>query len=219
MSQQFTFTAEERQEGIKANALRRNHQIPATVYGAGIKNVQLAMSADMFAKLYKEAGITHIIRLNVGSTTYPVLVRSAQKHPVTGVIQHVEFHAINLTETLQTQVPIEIEGDSPAVAQGIGTVLQLLQTLEVECLPTAIPDHIAVNVSGLAEINDELRVESITPPAGVKILTDAELPVVKIASVVVEAEPQPVATETPEGETPAEPSGEETPTTEEAPAE
>lgn len=180
--------------GRKVKKLRLSGQIPATVYGKSIKSVSIAVPADTFAKTYGEAGETGLIELSVDGSVRPVLVHHVQKDPVTWAILHIEFHQVDLKEKVHADVPLELTGDSPAVTEKRGVLLTILDEIEVEGLPTDLVDKIEVDVSGLMEVNQEVKIGDLKIPAGLTALSDATLTVVKIGSLITkEAEAEAAA--------------------------
>jgi large subunit ribosomal protein L25 len=90
-------------------------------------------------------------------------------------VSHVEFFKVNLNEKLKTQIPVRIIGEAPAVKEGTGTLLTTLGEVEIEALPTNIPEGLDLDVSGLTAVNMELKVKDLGVPSGVSIVTDPEL--------------------------------------------
>jgi large subunit ribosomal protein L25 len=189
--------------GKKVKNLRANGQLPATVYGKGVEPQTIVISLPDFKKVYQEAGETGLIELTVDGKKHPVLIHTVQIDPVKSSLLHVEFHEVNLKEKVHAEIPVELTGESIAVKEKVGVLLPLMDHIEVEALPTELPEKIEVDITGLAAINDQVIVGELTVPSAVTVLTDPTLIVVKIGAFVVEKEPEPVATETPaEGETP-----------------
>lgn len=170
--------------GRKVKKLRASGQIPATVYGKKVASVSIAVPADAFAKTYDEAGETGLVELSVSGAVRPVLIHTVQKDPVTGETLHIEFHQVDLKEKVHTRVPLVLVGESPAVAEKRGVVLTILDEIEVEALPTDLVDKIDVDVSGLSEVNQEVKITDLKIPKGLTVLSDAELTVVKVGSLV-----------------------------------
>jgi len=177
--------------GRKVKTLRRGGNIPATVYGKKVESVNVTVSAEAFGRVYKEAGETGVVQFSIDKDTRPVLIHHVQKDPVEGTVLHVEFHQVDLKEKVKAKVPLELTGESPAVAEKKGVLLTLADEVEVEALPTDLPESITVDVTGLTDVDQEVRVSSLTAPAGVVILTDAEVAIVKVGALVSkEAEEQ-----------------------------
>ena len=191
----YTLSAQKRDlVGRKVKSLRVKGEIPATVYGKDVKSVSVAVAQDAFTKIYSTAGETGLVELSVAGDIRPVLIHTVQKHPVTGVILHVEFYQVNLKQKVKTNVPIEFTGDAPAVAQKVGVLLTLIDEVEVEALPTDLPEKILVDVSALAGVDQEVKVGDIKVPAGVSILTTPDQSVVRVGSLISkEAEAQAAA--------------------------
>jgi len=100
--------------------------------------------------------------------TYTVIVQEIEHHPVSDEIIHIDFHQISLTERIHVRVPVVAVGEPVGVKKG-GLLEHMIWEIDIECLPTNIPDAIEVDVSGL-DIGDSIHVSEVTPPQGVKIL-------------------------------------------------
>ncbi|MEK9143709.1 MAG: 50S ribosomal protein L25 [Patescibacteria group bacterium] len=180
--------------GRKVKKLRVAGQIPATVYGKNVKSVSVSVLADAFAHTYDEVGETGLVDLSVEGSIRPVLIHNVQKDPVTWSILHVEFHQVDLKVKVRANVPLVTIGESPAVTQKKGVVLHILDEIEVEALPTDLPEKIEVDVGGLIDVNAEVQVGDLRIPKGVTVLSDSALTVVKIGSLVTrEAEAEAAA--------------------------
>lgn len=180
--------------GRKVKKLRDDGLLPVTVYGKKVDSQNLVVSASDFAKTYMETGETGLIELAVGSDLKPVLVHHVQRDPVRNTILHVEFHQVDLKEKVHANVPLVLVGEAPAVAQKVGVLLTLLSEIEVEALPTDLPEKIEVDVTSLAEVGQELKVSDLRAPSGVAVLSDAAISVVKVGELVSkEAEEQAAA--------------------------
>lgn len=148
--------------GRKVKALRSEGIIPANVFGKDIKSYAVSVKADEFRKLYEDAGETAIVELSIDKgKTAPVLISNVQKHPVTGEIIHVDFRQVDLTKKVTAQVPVELTGESPAEKSGVGTVVQQIQELTVEALPTELPEKFEVDVSALTEVDQAICVKDL----------------------------------------------------------
>ncbi|MEK7119728.1 MAG: 50S ribosomal protein L25 [Patescibacteria group bacterium] len=195
----YTLHAEKRTlVGRKVKNLRKAGQLPATVYGKKVASVSLTVGVDDFLKVYKSAGETGLVELLIeekkGSSGRQVLIHTVQRHAVSHAPLHVEFLQVDLKEKVKTKVPLVLVGTAPAVAQRLGVLLTVLDEVEVEALPTDLPEHIEVDVSGLDAVNQELTIADVKIPSGVAVLSDAGLTVVTVGSVVSkEAEAQAAA--------------------------
>ncbi len=206
--------------GRKVKNLRKSGLIPAHVFGHGIETEHIQLKAADFAKVFEKVGETGIIDLALGSAKKPVMVKGIQIHPVTDLILHIDFYQVNLSEKVKVNVPLEISGEAPAVEKKLGLLLTPVTEIEVEALPTDIPESIEVDVTNLAAVGDELKVKDLKiDRAKVEILVDDQLVVAQIGELItkemeaVEAEMEAEAAatvEAVEGEAPAV-EGEETP--------
>jgi len=188
--------------GHKSRFIRKQGNIPATIYGKGVVSVSLSIDEETFIEVLKAAGETNVIDLSFDGKTSPVLIHAVQKNPVSRKVLHVEFYVVNLKEKMKTSVPVRVTGESPAVKGNLGTLMTILNEVEIEALPTEIPENVMVDVSHLDAVDSEIKVRELSTPTGVTIITDPEQTVVKIGAIVVEKEPEVVApTETKEGET------------------
>jgi len=174
-------------EGKKVKNIRLQGLIPANVYGKDIKSESLQVNLKEFEKTYKEAGETGLVELNLGTgDSKNTLIRNVQKDPVTGFFLHVDFYNVSLKEKITAKVPVVQIGESKAVMDKIGALLQPLSEIEVEALPTELPENIEVDVTSLAEVNQEVKVKDLKVAAGVTILTDPEEIIIKVGSLISE---------------------------------
>lgn len=196
----ITLNSKKREEfGRKVKRLRKEGLIPANIFGKKIKSQALTINAKEFDDVFKKAGETQIIELD----GKPVLISNIQVDPVTSSYIHVDFRKVDLTEKIVANIPVEVEGESPAEKQGIGTVVQQISEIEVEALPTDLLEKIVVDSSILTEVDQAIYVKDLKIDKKITIMTDLESIVVKVEpptkEEVVEA---PVAEEEvlPEGE-------------------
>ena len=173
-----------------------------------------------FVKAFQKVGRNQLVDLQLGDEPVrKALIREVQRSPRDGDLLHVDFYQVNLTEKIESEVPIEIEGVVELVAKGEADLQRGLHALKVECLPTDLPPVITVDVSGLKEIDDEIRVKDLKVPQGCEFLDEPEDLIVKVAAhreEVEEVAAAPAAAEVPTvGETEAPADGAEG----EAPAE
>jgi large subunit ribosomal protein L25 len=175
--------------GKAARRLRHQGKLPAVIYGQGHKPEPLEVDGHEFERVFLRAGHTQLVDLVVGSgRPQKVLIKDVQLSPRKNTPLHVDFHQVSLRTKMQIDVPLTFVGEAPGVKAGLGDLLQMAHTLRVECLPAAIPESIEVDVSGLAEVDDGVRVGDIQLPNGVTAIGDPEELVVKIQTSRVSAE-------------------------------
>lgn len=215
--------------GRKVKTLRKEGLVPGNIYGKNITSEAVQVKEKEFKDVYKEVGETGIINLKVGKATKPVLIHNVQIHAVTGEPLHVDFMQVNLKEKVTTAVPVEVVGESPVQKSGLGTVVLLLDELEVESLPTDIPEKFVVDATKLTEVDQTIKVSDLDfDKKKVEVKAELDEIVVKVEppqkeEVVVAPTPAPTegAEAVKEGETPAEgekPAEGEVPATQEKPA-
>ncbi len=179
----------------EARRLRAAGQLPAVVYGAqkagdAIAPVQLAVSPkEMMRILHSSSGVNTLITLNVaGESTQRVLVREYQLDPVTEHLLHADFYRVNLERKIAVKVPIVLHGEPKGVKQQDGVLEFLHKEIEVECLPTQIPEHVDVDVSDL-ELGQAIYVRDIAANATWVALSEHDLMLVHVVSAKAAVEP------------------------------
>ncbi|MDZ4209597.1 MAG: 50S ribosomal protein L25, partial [Candidatus Curtissbacteria bacterium] len=159
--------------------------LPAHVYGHKIETIHIQVKAADFKKVFGQAGETGIVELQIDSAKHPVLIRNVQIHPVTDELLHVDFYQVNLSEKVKVNVPLEITGEAPAEQKKVGLLLTPVSEIEIEALPTDLPESIEVNVSKLENIGDEIRVKDLSiDKSKVEVLVDEELVIASIGELV-----------------------------------
>lgn len=169
--------------GKKVKKLRKEGILPANVYGKKIKSQTLKLKLADFQKVYEKVGETGLIDLLIDQEkkTRVVLIRNPQVDPLTSDFLHADFHQVELKEKLKAEIPLVISGEAPAVFQKKGILIQPLNSLEIEALPTDLPDEIKVDISGLAEVDQEIKVANLVVGKKIAVLTDKNIVVAKIA--------------------------------------
>lgn len=200
----FNLKAEKREVlGKKVKGLRRQGKIPANIYGKKVKSQAISISQDDFQKIFKEAGETSVVEVLLAKETIPTLIHNLQIHPVDEHLLHVDFLAVDLTEKVTAAVPIELIGVAPAEKEGIGVLVHLVDEIEVEALPTDLPDKLTVDISSLEKIDDSVTLKDIKVDKKIVLKAEEDLVIAKIEALREEEElpPAPAAEEeTKEGE-------------------
>ncbi|HAZ09944.1 MAG TPA: 50S ribosomal protein L25 [Candidatus Omnitrophica bacterium] len=186
--------------------LRNAGMVPGVVYRKGEETLSLKIDSKSLSKVLRtEAGENVIIKLFVEGDKKKkeriVVIKEIQKDPVKDVLVHLDLNEISLTETLKVKVPIISKGEAAGVKQEGGVLQHVMWEVEVECLPTNIPDKIEVDITNL-KIGETLSIKDILLPEGVKILGDPESIVFSVEHVktVEEAVAAPVEGESLEPE-------------------
>jgi len=208
MATKHTLKAEARKiKGRKVKQLRQNGLVPANVFGKQLASINIQIVSKDFNKIFAEAGESALIYLEVAGEkdARPVLVREVAHHPVSGLVLHVDFNQVNLKEKVVAPVQIELVGESPAEQEKLGILVQQLHEIELEALPTDMPEKLEVSIIELKAVGDTILVKDIKIASSVTIKSDPEAIVAKIEALakeeVVEA---PVAEVPAEGAAPVE---------------
>jgi large subunit ribosomal protein L25 len=195
-----------------ARRLRRSGRVPGVLYGGGGDSVGFDVDARDLRLALARSGAVLDLSFDGGKAT-PVVLKEAQRDPVRGQTVHVDLLRVRLDQAIHAVVPLELSGadDAPGVKEG-GILEQIVRELNVEALPTAIPESVEYAV-GEMQIGDTIGLDVIEMPEGVTLLDDVEDAVVATLSppkLQAEAEEE-VESETElvgEGEEGAEASGE-----------
>jgi large subunit ribosomal protein L25 len=198
--------------GRKVNKLRQEGILPANIYGKKVKSQAVKLDLKSFLPVYQEVGETGVVELQLKGETKirPVLIHNIQLDPVSDRPLHADFYQVSLKEKVTTEIPIELVGESLAVKDKIGVLIQPLMEVEVEALPTDLPDKFEVNIGQLEKIDDVFTVADLKTPTGVKILTEIKEilakiePLTKEEEVIPSPEEKAEAEEIPEGGVPTE---------------
>ncbi len=186
--------------------LRQKDMIPAVVYKQGQKTLSIQVeTAEFIHALHTSAGENAIITLEFPSSkketpagkqtgktkgsagAKTVIIKEIQYHPIKENILHVDFQEISLTEKITVNVPIVLKGESVGVKTDGGVLEHITKELEVECLPTQIPEKIELNVEQM-KIGDIVHIKELATPAEIKVLTDSEQAVVSVSPPAKEEE-------------------------------
>jgi large subunit ribosomal protein L25 len=166
------------------------------VFGKTAGSVAVQIDAKELDQLYREAGRTSIVRVTVdGGQTTSVVIKSIQRHPLTGRALHVDFFAPDLTHEMTVEVPIVFSGEPPAVEATGGFLLTSLQTLRVKALPADLPHELNVDLTPLVDLESAIHVSDIPVADNVTVLNDPEEIVARVMPPRVEEEPEPVVAE------------------------
>ncbi len=158
-----------------AKGVYRQGQIPAELYGHKVDNVHLSVDLIEFEKVLRKAGESTLIELQLpdgGSRN--VLVKEVERHYLTTQPIHVDFYEVKMTEKLTATVPIEFIGESHAVKALGGTLVTVLNEVEVECLPGDLPHQFDVDISSLNSFDDQILVKDLKVSDKVEIKADPE---------------------------------------------
>jgi large subunit ribosomal protein L25 len=183
----------------KANKrLRREGIVPGVVYGMGEASTNVQVDAKTFETLYRAAGKTQVVTFHLpdGNGTNSGIIKSVQRHPLSGRAIHVDYLLVNLKIEMEVDVPLVFTGEAPAVEETGGTLLHNLSTIHVKALPTDIPHEVSVDVSVLHSLDVAIHVKDLSLNRDkVQVMTDGETLVATVVPPRIEEEPEPVVSE------------------------
>ncbi|HVZ11403.1 MAG TPA: 50S ribosomal protein L25, partial [Patescibacteria group bacterium] len=157
--------------GKKVKNLRKEGLLPANVYGRDMKSASVQVAYKDFMDVYNVAHETGLVDLTVGSDVLPVLIHNVQFDPRSQHPVHADFFKVNLKEKISAKIPVVAVGEPKAVLDKAGLLEQPVLEVEVEALPTDLPENIEVNVEALAAVDEQILVSDLKVPAGVTILS------------------------------------------------
>lgn len=157
-------------KGLKQ--LRRDGSVPAVIHDHGKASVHVSAGYAPLLKAYQQAGKHHPLALSVGTKKFTALIKDAEFDPRKHLLTHVVFGAVKADEKVEAEIPLRLSDEIPAEKASLVVITQL-DAIKVEALPSALPDEIVVDASGLAEVGDKVTVADIKLPEGV-VLADPE---------------------------------------------
>lgn len=201
----------ERRDVFGKNAsrrLRREGKVPAVLYGGNDPSTHLALpKKDIFGILRSESGENTIFKARFDSESIDTMIKELQVDPVTDEILHIDLIQIAMDKAIRVSVPVVVVGEAVGVKAEGGFVDLATREVEVECLPGDIPEFIEVDISGL-HLHQSYKIEDLSSPAGVEIMSDPQTLVVLIEAptkeeeIVTEAEEEEEVEVMAEGEQP-----------------
>jgi large subunit ribosomal protein L25 len=181
--------------GRAVKRLRHAGLTPATIYGHKFEPISIELSTLELNKMFAHAGESSLVEIVIGENNYPVIFKNPQFHPISSDLIHIDCYKVNLKEKITTTVPVELIGESLAVKNG-NTLMQILDEIEIEALPSDLPEKIIIDITPLVEIDDKVTVAELNIDRNlVEVKNAPEQVVVIIEAQRVEEEPVVVAEE------------------------
>ena len=181
--------------------LRSEGLIPANVFGKKIQSQVIQIGAKDFSRIYAQVGESSLVYLDIkGESDHrPTLISSVSYHPVTRQVLHVSFHQVNLKEKVTAPVKIILTGQPLAVADGLGVMVQRTNEVQIEALPTDMPENLTLDVSSLHQVGSTISVHDLNlDKSKITVVTDPDVIIVKIDALakeeVVAPPPSPLET-------------------------
>lgn len=183
-----------------AGRLRAQGRVPAVFYGEKRDPVPVSVDGrELHSVMRAEGGVTAIVKLMIdGDKGQTAMIKDVQRDPLRDRLLHVDFLKIAMDEKITTNVSLAVVGDALGVREG-GVLQEVRREVEVETLPTDLPEHIEVDVTELA-VGESLRVADLVAPPGVTILTNPEEMILSVIPPTKLEEVAPPVEEVEEGE-------------------
>ena len=199
MTQEINLKASTREN--KDSKKNNQNTILAVMYGAKIKNQNLALNKIDFEKIYKIAGESNLINLIIDDQpATKVLIKDIQVNPIKDNIIHADFYQVDMNKTIITEIPLNFIGEAPAVKEFGGVLIKNNDKIEIECLPGNLVNQIDIDLSSLKSFSDVIRIKDIELPEGIKLVSETNEAIVNVQEPKVEEEPAEEAVEGEGGE-------------------
>lgn len=188
--EKLLISAEERDlEKEKPKKTRDNGYIPGIVYGPKAKNRSIKVKAMDFRSVFKKAGESTLIDLEIGGKAIgKTIISDYQVHPLSGGVIHFDLYQVRMDQKINTKIPIKFQGESPAVKNEGGILSRVHDKLEIRCLPADLIHEIIIDISGLIKLNDVIRVKDLKVSDKIEIVTKLEDTIVTVSPPRTEKE-------------------------------
>ena len=171
--EKFTLKAPKR-EDKKPRLLRREGNIPATIYGPAVESESVQIDAREFSRL-PAAAFSHLLELETdGGKPVNVIIRNVQRVSTSDAVLNVEFYRVSLDKKLTVSVPIKFVGVSPAVKIFSAQFLESAVAVDIECYPHEIPDFVEADISKLKELDSAITFQDLKISPSIKVLNPLE---------------------------------------------
>src|SRR5579872_651786 len=174
--------------GKAAKRLRKAGIIPANIFGHHEPSLAIQLDAVAFERVRRAHGARGIISLRVAGDSHPhtALIRHVERDPISDKILHIDFFRVSMSERITMKTPLHLTGEAPAVKLENGVLLHLLDTLEIECRASDIPESLSVDVSSMTAIDDIIYAKDVPLPKNLTLITAPDEPVAKVAATRAE---------------------------------
>ena len=160
--------------GKQVKAMRREGQLPAVIYGRHVEPIAISLEAHAASLVMSKLSSSSLVTIDLEGKEYPALVRERQRNFIKGNLTHIDFMAVDLTEKIRATVRLEFVGVSGAVKDYNAVLVKNIEKLEVECLPTDLPERLAIDIAALALVGNSIRVRDLAISDAIRILNDED---------------------------------------------
>lgn len=161
--------------GKKVKSLRESGLIPAVLYGKTNDPINLEVDVKEFIKIFDKAGTSSLVDIKIDDEkAIKTLIQDVQFDPIKSIPIHADFYRIKMDEKITTEIPIKLVGESLAVKELEGSLINNYDEIEVECLPNDLISEIEVDISTLKTFEDQIKVSDLNIPETIKVLTNPD---------------------------------------------
>jgi len=188
-------------ENGKPKKIRSQNFIPAVLYGPSMESRNLKIKKIDFERIFALAGESSLIDLAISQKKpVKVLVKEVQKDPLKATIIHIDLYQVDMNKKITTEIPLHFIGESEAVKELGAVLVKTIDSVEVECLPGDLVNHIDVDLSVLKNFHDAIKTNDLKLPAGMKLVNETNDIVANVIEPKAEVEEVPVEEVPVEGE-------------------
>ncbi len=173
--------------GKQVKAIRRAGQLPAIMYGRHVeKPISIVLNTRDTTRALAKVSSSSLVMIDLDGQEIPALIREKQRDFIKNRLLHIDFLVVSLTEKLTASVGIELTGVSLAVKDFNAVLVTGLDEIEVECLPTDLPEKIVVDIAALVKVGDSVHVRDLVLAENIKVLSSPEEMIVIATAAKVE---------------------------------
>ncbi|MDQ3239039.1 MAG: 50S ribosomal protein L25 [bacterium] len=177
--------------GKNLSSSRLEGKIPGNVYASNEESTAIWVNEKELTELLKTAKESTLIDLFIESESKarPAIIRTLQQNVVKPGLQHISIQQINLKEKISAVIPLMFIGEPEIITNKLGVIDTQLNEIEVESLPSDLPENITIDISGFTEVGSAIKIKDVTPIKNVEFLSDSELTIVQVVAIA-EDEPE-----------------------------
>lgn len=169
--------------------LRLTGMVPAVVFGKGRPSLPVQVESKAFETLYRAVGRTTLVNLHIGDeAANSAIIKSVQRHPLSGRALHVDFFLVDLKQEMEVEVPLVFTGEAPAIEATGGTLMTPVSQLRVRALPAELPHQLTVDVTPLVDLEAAIHVRDLVVSDRVHLLADPDDLLARVVPPRVEEE-------------------------------
>ncbi|MFH1661866.1 MAG: 50S ribosomal protein L25 [Candidatus Falkowbacteria bacterium] len=176
MSKEIKLSAKSRD--IKKEDSRKTRTegfIPAVIYGHGTENQNIKVKKNDFEKTFDLAGESNLIDLSIDENpSIKIIVKDVQREGVRGTLLHADFYQVDMSQKITTEIPLNFIGDSKAIRELGGMLVKGMDSIEVECLPGDLVDHIDIDLSKIDSFDDVIKISDLNVPKSMSLLGNVD---------------------------------------------